>query len=65
MGAAIMKSRVEHVDDVQITIPYGLYLDILLFIDATGSPLRPDELVADAIRGFLYRSERFLRHPAN
>jgi hypothetical protein len=61
MDAMTMESRIQDADDVQIRIPYGLYREILEFIDAIGSPLRPDELVADAIRGFMYRSERLLR----
>jgi hypothetical protein len=45
---------------VHVLIPYALYREILEFLDAIGSPLKPDELVADAIRGFLRRSQKLL-----
>jgi hypothetical protein len=47
-------------DKVHVLIPYSLYREILEFLDAIGSPLKPDELVADATRGFLRRSHKLL-----
>jgi hypothetical protein len=48
--------------DIQVTIPYALYREIRWYLNAIGSPLRPDDLIADMIRGFLDRCGGVMPH---
>jgi len=48
--------------DVQVTIPYALYRDIQWYLNAIGSPLQPDDLIADMIHGFFNRCARVMPH---
>jgi hypothetical protein len=42
-------------DDVQVTIPFELYRELLWYLRAIDCPTKPDDLIADIMRGYLHR----------
>jgi hypothetical protein len=60
----------ESVGEIQIAIPYGLYCQVLAFMNADFNLGRVEEIVADAIRAFIRTRRRQIRklpivHPSD
>jgi len=51
----------ESVGDIHIPIPYGLYCQLLAFMNAGAKHSRVEEVVADALRAFLRTRRRQIR----
>jgi hypothetical protein len=51
----------ESVGDIHIAIPYGLYCQVLAFMNADANLGRVEEVIADAIRAFLRTRRRQIR----
>jgi len=45
---------------IAVMIPYTLYREIQWMLNAIGSQVKPDDLIADIIRGYLNRSGRII-----
>jgi len=40
---------------IQVTIPFELYRELQWYLRAIDCPTKPDDLIADIIRGYLHR----------
>jgi len=40
---------------IQVTIPFELYRELQWYLRAIECPTKPDDLIADIIRGYLHR----------